>query len=383
WNARLGHYFPFVTNHAATYPIPASDLRRLFLDYPKLVFVGSDLGTTLFGTVPYLLVALLALKVVARWLPAWLRARGPVDFARWDRLDVLMVTVYGVFFVLLNFVPNGFQLDHYYSAPRIFRYLAPISFALSLHAAKMLLDMTSVIAPQRFVLVGVVLAPMILNVVQAAEATEPGRDYRTTFLAIRDEIRRTAPPMVVAESVVADWFRHLYLADGHTAVTTPYATYAARDYEAWLRKTQSQWPEGTVLITGLCSYVFYGAQQDGFRLRLFSRPLPPEWVVSKDYGMMSHLPDPVQVWRLSRTSAPTAPPPEPELPVTGDTPEAWFANGTKHFDAGEYPVARAHFRAVFDRFPAGLIGQDARYFYAVSYFRERRWQEAKGAFEDL
>src|SRR5262249_49999930 len=151
WKSRLGHYFPFVTNHAATYPIPASDLRRLFLDYPKLVFVGSDLGTTLFGTVPYLLVALLALKVVARWLPAWLRARRPVDFARWDRLDVLLVTVYGVFFVLLNFVPNGFQLDHYYSAPRIFRYLAPISFALSLHAAKMLLDMTSVIAPQRFV----------------------------------------------------------------------------------------------------------------------------------------------------------------------------------------------------------------------------------------
>ena len=119
------------------------------MDYPKLIFVGSDLGDDLFGMVPYLLVGLLALKIAARWLPSSVRSSGSADFARWDRLDVLLLTVYVVFLVLLDLVPNGFALDQYYSAPRIFRYLVPLSFAMTLHAAKMLLDLTAALVPRR------------------------------------------------------------------------------------------------------------------------------------------------------------------------------------------------------------------------------------------
>src|SRR5262249_170923 len=143
WKSRLGEFFPFLTTHAATYPIPRADLPRLFMDYPRVVFVGSDLGTTLFAMVPSLLVVLLALKIAAPWPPPSVGSRHVSDFARWDRVDVLLVTVYVVFFVLLDLVPNGFTFDQYYSAPRIFRYLVPLSFAVALHAAKMLLDLTA------------------------------------------------------------------------------------------------------------------------------------------------------------------------------------------------------------------------------------------------
>ena len=385
WKSRLGEFFPFLTNHAATYPIPWADLPRLFMDYPKLIFVGSDLGTTLFGMVPYLLVGLLALKIAARWLPSSLRSSGGPDFARWDRLDVLLLTVYVVFLVLLDLVPNGLKFDHYYSAPRIFRYLVPLSFAMTLHAGKMLLDLTAALVPrQRWIPVAIFLLLAIVNLAQTQQATAPARDFRRTFLAMRDDIRRASPPLVVAESVIAEWLKNLYLLDGRTRIMTAYHTYPAHEYEQWLDQSQGRFPDGTMLITGLSGYVFYGAQQDGFRLRLFTEPLSPRWSIFKNYGFMSHLPDPAVLWRLSGAAPnPETAPEEPPLPVTGDTADSLFQNGMKHFDANEYPQARAHFKAIIDRFPHSAAIDDARYFYAATLFREQRWQDAKAAFQTL
>jgi len=385
WKSRLGEFFPFLTHHAATYPIPRADLPRMFTDYSRVMFVGSDLGTTLFGMVPYLLVGLLALKIIARWLPPSLRSGHITDFARWDRLDVLLITVYSVFFVLLDLVPNSFKFDQYYSAPRIFRYLVPLSFAVALHAAKMLLDLSSALLPtRRWIPVTIFLVLAIVNVVQTAEATAPARDFRRAFLAIRDDIKLASPPVVVAESVIAEWLKNLYLTDSKTRIMTAYHTYPAHEYELWLAKTQREMPDGSMLITGLSGYVFYTAQQDGFRLRVFTQPLSPQWTAFKDYGFMSHLPDPVVLWRLSAsTAAPEAALEEPQLPVTGDNPESLFKSGMTHFEANEYPPARAHFEAIIDRFPHSPLIDDARYFYAVTLFRELRWQEAKAAFQTL
>jgi tetratricopeptide (TPR) repeat protein len=201
---------------------------------------------------------------------------------------------------------------------------------------------------------------------------------------MRDDIRRAQPPMVVAESVIAEWLKNLYLVDGPTTVMTAYHTYPAREYEAWLERSQGRFPDGTMLITGLSGYVFYGAQQDGMRLRLFAHPLAPQWTAFKNYGSMSHLPDPAQLWRLSGPIGPRAEtPPEPAQPVTGTTAAELFRNGMTHFDANEYPVARAQFKAVIDRFPNSPEVEDARYFYAVTYFRELQWQESKAAFQAL
>ena len=64
-----------------------------------------------------------------------------------DRLIDLKIRL--VFFLLLNFFPNNFTFDRYYSVPRIFRYLAPLSYGLSLLAARLVLDVGDVV-PTRF-----------------------------------------------------------------------------------------------------------------------------------------------------------------------------------------------------------------------------------------
>jgi hypothetical protein len=304
WKAKVGMYLPFITTYAATYPIAARDLPRLFLDYPKLVFVGSDIATTLFGAVPYLWVGLVAAKVVARWLPPrpGTGERGP--FARWDRLDVLLLTLTVVFCVLLNFVPNGFKLDHYYSAPRIFRYLAPLSFPLTLQVAKTAIDLVSALAPRRPGAFAALLVGLIaVNVAQAARATEPGREYRRVLLAIRDDLRKLAPPMVLSESHLSAWLQQLYLKAPTDRILfmTAYDTYRAPEYEQWLDANQGRLRNGTILISGFGGCVFYGAQADGFRLRHFTRPLPSSWTLVKEYPTPKDLPpDPPQLWRLDK-----------------------------------------------------------------------------------
>jgi len=235
--------------------------------------------------------------------------------------------------------------------------------------------------------VPVFLALIAVNVVQAGQATEPGRGYRRALLALRDDVRRAAPPVVIAESSFAAWLRELYLNDPQhpTTVLTVYHTHSAREYEAWLEKEQPRLPAGAMLVSGLGGCVFYGAPNEGFRLRLFERPLSSDWTLVSEYEPLPHfVPDPPQLWRLSRASVQAAaepPPPEPALPVEGDTAQALFTNGMHHFDANEYPQARAHFKAVIERFPAAA--EDARYFYAVSFFREQRWDDSIAAFDAL
>src|SRR5215813_14209549 len=127
WKTQLGTYIPFLTSTAFSYAVPRDQIVEVLLKYPSLMFRGSpEFGTTFFGAVPYLLVALLIVKVIVQ--------------RRFDPADRLLLGFYGSFFLLMEFFPNGFKLDAYYSVPRIFRYLAPVSFPMTLHVAKMLLE---------------------------------------------------------------------------------------------------------------------------------------------------------------------------------------------------------------------------------------------------
>ena len=66
---------------------------------------------------------------------------------------------------------------------------------------------------QRWIPVALFLLLAIVNLAQTQQATAPARDFRRTFLAMRDDIRRASPPLVVAESVIAEWLKNLYLLD--------------------------------------------------------------------------------------------------------------------------------------------------------------------------
>jgi hypothetical protein len=269
------------------------------------MFTGSfEFGTTLWGWVPHILVALLAVKLLA------LVVRALPESLHFDRADGLLLAYWGSFFLLLEFFPNGFQLDAYYSVPRIFRYLAPISFPIAVHAAKVVLDVTRVrvgrLAPG-LVTTAVVAPVLALFVVQCVQATGPSAIYRENLLAVLRDIRAIRPPQLLAESILASYFRDLYLEPDQedTEVVINHEEHAATDYERWLHEHEPSLPEGTLLVTGLASFVHYGAHIDGYRLEWFKQPLGPEWKLVHEYGVLTYLPrpEPARIWRYTRPAS--------------------------------------------------------------------------------
>jgi hypothetical protein len=371
WKANLGAFAPFVSTHAANYVVPLHDLAREWRLYPRMIFVGSEFGTTLFGLVPWLLAGLLTIRLARR---------------RLDHGDRLLLGFWGSVFLLIEFFPAGFALDGYYTVPRIFRYLAPISFPIALHAAKLLLDVTRGWRPTRATTA--IAAVLVANLLGSIDATLPGRIFRDSLHRVVREIERTAPPQVVAEITLGYWLQRLYLDPDvvETEVVTPPMIYEPEDCERWLRDTAPTWPAGTLVVTGLANYVHYGAHHQGLRLAWFERPLDDRWTLEGEYGVLSYLPRPetARLWRLERgrteivtLDQPDDPPPPGEFP----TSKARYEAGMERFQAADHRAARAHFRAVMATDAAEA--EDATFFYAASFFREERWERARHEFKRL
>src|SRR5207245_2259899 len=93
---------------------------------------------------------------------------------------------------------------------------APISFPLALHTGKLAVDL-ALAWNQRFAntsafvksFPAVVFWILLLsvNLGQAAEATRPGRAYRSAFLNGVREVRRMKPPRVVVECWMSGFWR--------------------------------------------------------------------------------------------------------------------------------------------------------------------------------
>jgi hypothetical protein len=370
WRASVGTYTPFMATHAANYPVAAKELLFEWRRYPYMIFVGSEFRTTLFGIVPYVLFGLLLVQALRR---------------RLDRADVLLAGFWGGFLLFLEFFPAGFALDAYYTVPRIFRYLAPISFPLTLHAAKLVLDVTRDLPAVGPALVAALVA---VGLYQSAEATLPGRIHRRILLRVVRAIERAAPPRVVAETTLGYWLRALHLDPEvvETELTTPPGIYVATECEKWIRSNEATWPTGTLLLTGLANYVHYGAHAQGLRLAWFDAPLDDRWELAGEYGTVSYLPRPeeARLWRLVRGASPSAavrperagPPPEPDLP-----PAARLDAGMERFNKGDHPAARAYFRSVIGT--TAPAAEDATFFHAASYFRQEDWGRAEHEFKHL
>jgi hypothetical protein len=319
WYERFGIWVPAVSQPgltygaggdslAVTYPISAADLPGLFLQWPAMIFRGSDLGTTLFGYVPFLVLGLAVAKG-----GAMLRGRTngeSVAELRLDRWDVLLGVYVVAWFVLLNFLPHAFRFDRYYSMPRIFRYLAPLSFPLCLLAAKLVLDLSRALRAGRRL--GRATLPLLatlvvtVNVLQALETTSPGRRYRRVLGSVVAEITRTCPTRVV---VAGPWLSRLmqllWLRDvcgGRTALVVPTGSYRgihrAEDYERWLGEAQRELPEDAMLMTGYFDYLYYNYDDSGFYLTQFARPLDDRWQLVKTFGSMDPTRlEPVRLWQ--------------------------------------------------------------------------------------
>jgi len=312
WLTKNGMFFPFFKYHSATYPVALRDIVPLFYVYPKLIFEGSQFGTTLFGLIPYALFILLATKLALRFFSKkyW------KNFI-FDNLDIYLIGFYMSFFLFLNFFPNTFTFDQYYSAPRIFRYLGPISFPMTLHIPKLILDFNKIISKQKpkkrpkkkrksrkrrkFIFndqmkkyfIGLVFLFLILaNIFQADMATKPGQIYRRNLLLIIDDIKTQSPPQLLSESWLSFFLREVYLSETEIEIRSIFNIYNAKEYESWLKQNQDELPEGTMIITGLGNCVHYGCHGCGFRLNRFNEHLDPRWKLYKEYGILSYMPNP-------------------------------------------------------------------------------------------
>ena len=307
WKIRTNTFIPWLYLHPATYPAPKQQLFSLFQVYPKMVFVGSEFGTTLFGYVPYLLILLLVAKIILS------KSKRFSKSLRIDKPDIYLFAIYTSFFLLLNFFPDTYKFDQLYYAPRIFRYLTPISFPITLHLAKLVIDFGNVAFKfnRSFKRYGPILlfAVMIAaNIYQVDNATKPGRIYRQALLSIVRDVKGQSPPQIVSESWLGFFLREVYLKGWENKVVIPpnYTIDDAKKYEDWLEKIEHGSPNGTILITGLSSCVHYGCHNCGFRLKQFRHDLDYDWQLFREYDMLTYLPipEPARLWILNnRTDA--------------------------------------------------------------------------------
>ena len=381
WRVNTGSWVPFLEHLSATYPVAPDQLGTLFLDYPRAIFVGSEHGNTLFGLVPYLVVGALGLTVFARRLPA-LAARAPR--LALDRYDVWLLCSCLVFFGLLEFFPNNFTFDRYYSVPRIFRYLAPLSYGLSLLAAKLLLDLAPLV-PARLGLRRIAaLGVLVLLAGGALRALAPGRSHHAEIAALREELQTSCPPLVLLEMRQAIFFRELHLREAcpDSQVPPPPAISQAREYQVWLQTLQPELPHGAMLVTGLIQWVYYACHTCGFRLGLFEGTLDPRWILVRELAPVDFdaAREPVRLWRWSGWPAS---PQEGAPPVPALGPQQLFDRGIERFDAQDYPGTRAWMGALLARFPGHALSDQATYFEAVTYWREQDPHRTIREFESL
>lgn len=365
WWVTTGTATPFFEHLSATYPVPTDQLRALFLTYPRVIFVGSEHGNSLFGLVPYLLVGALALKLLLSRVPR-LVARAPRIAL--DRYDVWLLWSLLVFSSLLNFFPNSFTFDRYYSAPRIFRYLAPLSYGFSLLAPKLLVDLGDLVFARLGLRRIAALAVLLVLGAGIFVAVGPSRSHHARVGAIRAELRTSCPPLVVIEPWQGLFFRELHLREAcpDTVVRTSGDIYEARDYERWLRQLEPGLPKGAMLVTGLTRYVYYERQTWGLRLSYFEARLGPGWTLLREFDPLpfDRAREPIRIWRS------TTGPRSVSEQVPALAPQQLFGRGIERFDAQDYPEARAFMLAILERFPGDELCDDAAYFAAVTHWRE-------------
>ena len=328
-----------------------------------------------FGYLPYLLIVLIIAKIILTLLPA-----RHQNYFKWDSFDMYLIVYYSSFFLFLNVFPNNFKFDQYYSAPRIFRYLTPLSFPMTLHLAKLAFDFWKMrgIFIREYSIVILFFPLILINLFQTNSATMPGQIYRNTLSLILKDIKEQSPPKLLADSWLGFFLREVYLkAESNKIRIVPiYGIYSAKDYEKWLIKNQNNLPEGTMLITGLCNFVHYGGYYDGFRLRHFSSNLNPQWTLFREYGMLSYLPlpEPARLWRLSGKIHDTETVDTSLLDDTNiDNVDTLFEMGMSNFEKNNYSKARMYYKKIFQKHPDSYKVNEAHYFYTICYFREGDW----------
>ena len=205
--------------------------------------------------------------------------------------------------LLINFVPNYYSLTEYHSAPRIFRYLAPISFFLSLHTAKLLVDCVASLPRAAAVLAPVCAAGLLAaNVIGALRATGPGRENRRVVDAVVETIAAACPPELLMDNWQGYFFNRLYLKRKCPKTLVRGLAFRFRgddDAEKEFHGYEANLPDGSMMVTGLGSYVYYPCYDCRIDPAFMKTPIGKQWEVVRDVGPITFRPAPVdvKVWR--------------------------------------------------------------------------------------
>ena len=293
WLKYYDTIFPYFKITSATYLVRPEHILGVWKKYPKMILFGSrEFGTTLFGVVGWLWGFCLLIKVANRVLKNKL-----ADFSNIITLDRALFWSCISFFLLLNFLPHNFTLDQYYSVPRIFRYLAPLSFMLSFYVALVL----SNIYWRRCKIKNIVVSLLVLvNVFFCIEATMPTKVYRKKNYEISAYLKQFSNRTVYMEAWVSSIHKQIYLKNSHH-VPGVYNTHKPEDYEKWLKKKEPELKEGTLLVTGLNGYTHYAGHSVGFRFNRFKEKLGPNWKLLKTLPGFSYMPnyEDIKIWMYS------------------------------------------------------------------------------------
>jgi len=171
---------------------------------------------------------------------------------------------------------------------------------MTLHLAKNIIDVAFGSRFKKLFLIFIFALLILINILQAQEATLYGREYRSNLLSIIEDIKNLYPPTVLVESWVGYFLQEVYLKDFNISIEPIYGIYDAKDYEIWLKNNEERLPNGTVLIANFGSCVYYGCYHCGFQLDLFREKLSDDWNLIKEYGYLKYRNQKPRLYILSK-----------------------------------------------------------------------------------
>lgn len=296
----IGSYFPWATMLAGFFGVPWGEAGRLFSIYPKMLLVGdASNGNTLFGLVPYMWCAALAITLLSPALRAALLK---------DRVGAESFLLAASLFVLINFFPANLSFDQFYSAPRIFRYLSPISFFLSLHCARLLCAISQQAAGRAGATALRCAGTLVIacNLFGAYYATAPGREHRSIVSGAISVLEKSCPPKLLVSAMQGMYFDGVYLVGRCPNTQMIGIAHEPADVEkipAKLREIEPTLPDGSMLISAIGHYTYYGCVECNIDPDAFESPLSAGWEEIAYLGEVTYppwtRPRTARIWRWS------------------------------------------------------------------------------------
>jgi hypothetical protein len=148
----------------------------------------------------------------------------------------------------------------------------------------------------------VAVALVAAEVAGAVRATAPGRENRRIVQAITATVAAECPPELLIDSWQSYFFNRIYLREKCPKTLVRGISYrwlGDEEGEKMFHQYEARVPEGSMMVSGLGSYVYYPCGGCRIDVAQMKTPIAKEWEVAADIGQITFKPEPldVKVWR--------------------------------------------------------------------------------------